>query len=177
MIAVVDVDSTLGRFAPMLHAECCTVNPDCPPPSRWDEWEWWRPYMDQDTFYGCVNRVHENMGVMEPMPGAPELTCALHDRGIWVIIATHRRQEYRSLVEDWLWHNGIGFEAVHVSFDKSVLFREADIVVDDSPKTVRKAVAMGVSEVYCPAQPWNREVLDPVFRQSLPEIAMKIREG
>jgi len=72
-----------------------------------------------------------------------------------VVIASHRRPEMRGPTERWLKRHGLEHDELHLSFDKSVLFKDVAVVVDDAPQTLEKAVAsraIGAGLLF----PWNQ---------------------
>jgi hypothetical protein len=80
-------------------------------------------------------------------------------------------QETRQPTERWLARHGLPYHELHLSLDKTVLFPKADIVVDDSPLTLEKAIesgALGAGLLF----PWNRAYASNGFRlfQNLNEV-------
>ena len=79
----------------------------------------------------------------------------LKERGYRVVIASHRRTEMQGPTERWLRKHGLPYDELHLSFDKTVLFMNAAVVVDDAPHTLEKAVeqrAIGAGLLF----PWNK---------------------
>ncbi len=57
--------------------------------------------------------------------------------------------------ERWLKKHELEHDELHLSFDKTVLFKDAAVVVDDAPHTLEKAVehqAVGAGLLF----PWNK---------------------
>jgi len=73
--------------------------------------------------------------------------------------------------ERWLARHRLPYDELHISHDKTVLFPDADIVVDDLPRTLEKAVesgALGAGLLF----PWNRAYVGNNFKlfQNLNEV-------
>lgn len=67
--------------------------------------------------------------------------------------------------------HGLLYDELHLSLDKTGLISKADVVVDDSPLTLEKAIengALGTGLLF----PWNRGYVSNGFRlfQNLPEV-------
>jgi hypothetical protein len=96
---------------------------------------------------------------------------SLREHGFHIIIASHRTPETSQPTEQWLARHGLPYDELHLSLDKTVLFPKADIVVDDSPLTLEKAIesgALGAGLLF----PWNRGYASNGFRlfQNLNEV-------
>ena len=154
-LAIVDVDSTLVRFAEPLFNELRKTSPDLIPPSQWHEWDIFdRLNIPKDIFLSAVTNVQMRIGELPPLPGAYDLLEWLYER-YTVVIASHRAPEcYDSLVQ-WLYKYHLLHDQVHVSPNKTVLFPEAAVVVDDSPRMLIAARQMGVPIAVGIRYPWN----------------------
>ena len=155
--AVIDIDNTLWQFCDAFYAELLKVNSAFPPIEQWTTWDFFRPFCSEEQFLGAVDAVHvrQDSEQYRPYPEAKGFLRSLKKQGYRVIIASHRRSEMRTPTERWLTRHGLEHDELHLSFDKSVLFKDAAVVVDDAPHTLEKAVAhraIGVGLLF----PWNR---------------------
>jgi hypothetical protein len=123
-----------------------------------------------------VNQHSENF---LPYPEAKDFLINLKENGYHITIASHRSPDYRRQTEKWLEKHGLVHDELHLSFHKTQLFTEStDVVVDDSPHVLEKAVDKGVMAVGL-LFPWNREFTDNGFRlfNNLNEILEYILRG
>lgn len=155
--AVIDIDNTLWQFCDAFYTELKKINSAFPLVEQWTTWDFFRPFCSEEQFLGAVDAVHVRQDSEEfrPYPEAPGFLGSLKEQGYRVIIASHRRTEMREPTERWLKRHGLAFDELHLSFDKSVLFKDAAVVVDDAPQTLEKAVAnraIGAGLLF----PWNR---------------------
>jgi hypothetical protein len=91
-----------------------------------------------------------------PYPEARDFLINLKENGFHVTIASHRSPDYIMQTEKWLKKHGLVYDELHLSFHKTQLFTEStDVVVDDSPLVLEKAVAKGVMATGL-LFPWNR---------------------
>lgn len=155
--AIIDIDNTLWQFCDAFSEELRTINPAFPLIEEWTTWNFFVPYCTEEQFMAAVDAVHIRQDSDEylPYPEAKGFLQSLKKQGYRVIIASHRRPEMREPTERWLAKHGLSFDDLHLSFDKSVLFKDAALVVDDAPHTLEKAVAsraIGAGLLF----PWNR---------------------
>ena len=66
----------------------------------------------------------------------------------------------------WLRQNGLLFDEIHLSNDKSVLFPESWAIIDDSPITLDKAARTGIIRAGL-LNPWNENSGHPLFNNLL----------
>ncbi|HXX79930.1 MAG TPA: hypothetical protein VEI46_00135, partial [Thermodesulfovibrionales bacterium] len=59
--------------------------------------------------------------------------------------------------------HGLAYDELHLSSDKTTLFARTDVVVDDSPYTLEKALESGVLGTGL-LFPWNKPCADNGFR-------------
>ena len=154
---VVDIDNTLWQFCDALYAELKKINSAFPPVEQWTTWDFFIPYCSEEQFLAAVDAVHvrQDSEHYRPYPEAKGFLRSLKEQGYRVIIASHRRTEMRGPTERWLTKHGLEHDELHLSFDKSVLFKDAAVVVDDAPQTLEKAVAsraIGAGLLF----PWNK---------------------
>ncbi len=156
-IAVVDIDNTLWQFCDALSAELRMINPAFPHVEEWTTWNFYAPFCTQQQFMAAVDAVHSRQDSDEyrPYPEAKGFLRSLKEEGFRVVIASHRRAEMRGPTERWLKKHELEHDELHLSFDKTVLFKDAAVVVDDAPHTLEKAVehkAIGAGLLF----PWNQ---------------------
>jgi hypothetical protein len=156
-IAVIDIDNTLWQFCDAFYEELKKVNPAFPTVEHWTTWDFYLPFCSEKQFMAAVDAVHvqQDSDRYRPYAEAKGFLRSVREQGYRVVIASHRRAEMRGQTERWLRKNGLVFDELHLSFDKTVLFRDAAVVVDDAPHTLEKAVlhkAVGAGLLF----PWNR---------------------
>lgn len=156
--AVIDIDNTLWQFCDAFYEELKKINRAFPRPEAWMTWDFFVPYCTEQQFLGAVDAVHvqQDSDEYQPYPEAKGFLRAIKEQGYRIIIASHRRTEMRGPTERWLERHGLEHDELHLSFDKTVLFGNAAVVVDDAPQTLEKAVeheAIGAGLLF----PWNRD--------------------
>lgn len=158
MTVIIDIDSTLVEFSELLYQEIVRLGYKCPPTYAWYEWATPHKAVNNDKlFYQLVNNVHRNLCNLKPFPLASELMQWLHER-YYVIVATHRNNEFIPSVHEWLSMNDLPHDLVHVSNDKTKLFESAEhieFIFDDCPMTSSKAAQKGI-QTYQLWYPYNR---------------------
>ena len=105
----------------------------------------------------AINAIHHAQDSEHylPYPESKGFLQALKEQGYQVIIASHRLEATRRPTERWLSRHELPYDNLHLSFDKTVLFDRAAVVVDDAPQTLERAVtngAIGAGLLF----PWNR---------------------
>jgi hypothetical protein len=176
--AVVDIDNTLWQFCDAFLAELKKVNSGFPPVAAWDTWDFFTPYCTEEQFMAAVDAVHlrQDSDAHRPYPEARGFLRSLREQGYRVVIASHRRSEMAGPTERWLAKHDLPYDELHLSFDKSVLFKDAAVVVDDAPQTLEKAVAhkaVGAGLLF----PWNKAYAGNGFGlfQDLDEVMKYIK--
>lgn len=171
--AVIDIDNTLWQFSDALYVELKKINVDCATPDQWDLFNIWEHYCSFEEFIAVINTIHCNQDShhYRPYPEAQRFLSTLRGSGFHVIIASHRTPESTAPTERWLARHGLLYDELHLSYDKTVLFPDADIVVDDLPRTLEKAVEQGALAAGLQF-PWNRPHNGNAFKlfQNLDEI-------
>jgi hypothetical protein len=172
-IAIIDIDNTLWQFSDAFYRELKNINADFPAPDRWCTYDIWEGYCSVEDFMTAINTIHhhQNSDRYQPYPESRDFLSSLREQGFHIIIASHRTPETRQPTERWLARHGLRYDELHLSLDKTVLFPKADIVVDDSPLTLEKAIesgALGAGLQF----PWNRAYASNGFRlfQNLHEV-------
>ncbi len=64
--------------------------------------------------------------------------------------------------------NNLAYDKIHLSHDKTVLFGDCRVLVDDSPFTLEKATKVGITATGL-TMPWNENKPYCLFK-SLPEV-------
>lgn len=170
-VALVDVDSTLFDFSDAMYKLLLKEDKGVEEPKYWEEWDFYIKYgIDNKTFYRAVNSIHKYMRNYKPFPDAKYLLDTLNKLGYYIIIATHRAKKFQPVLEEWLDEYNLYYDEVHCSFDKTVLFPIVDIIIDDSPKTIKLAEESNL-DCYCIAYPWNSKVREYIRFNNLTEIA------
>ena len=171
--AIIDIDNTLWQFSDAFYLELKKINKDFPTPDQWCTYDLWEGYCSVEDFITAINTIHHNQDSdqYQPYPESRDFLSSLREHGFHIIIASHRMPETRQPTERWLARHGLLYDELHLSFDKTVLFPTADVVVDDSPLTLVKAIesgALGAGLLF----PWNRNYASNGFRlfQNLNEV-------
>jgi hypothetical protein len=155
--AVIDIDNTLWQFCDAFYEELKKVHPAMPPIEQWTTADFFLPYCTEEQFLGAVDAIHysQDNDRYQPYPEAKGFLQSLRQQGYRVIIASHRRTDTRGPTERWLKRHELQYDELHLSFDKTVLFGNVAVVVDDAPQTLEKAVAgkaIGAGLLF----PWNK---------------------
>ena len=157
--AVVDIDNTLWHFCDALFERLRFINDNFPTPEYWDSWNFFEEYCTKNQFFAAISHIHfnQNSSAYQPYPEAKAFLSALRTAGYHITIASHRLPATRSQTEQWLKRHGLVYDALHLSFDKTVLFNMfTDVVVDDAPHILEKAVENGATGTGL-LFPWNRQ--------------------
>jgi hypothetical protein len=164
--AIVDIDNTLWHFCDAFYEELKKINRNFPTPDSWTHWDLWEGYCSEYDFYEAVNAIHSNQHSDSylPYPEAKDFLIALKERDYHITIASHRSPDYRKQTIKWLETHGLVYDELHLSFQKTQLFTEStDVVVDDSPHVLEKALEKGVMATGL-LFPWNQECADNGFK-------------
>jgi hypothetical protein len=172
-IAIIDIDNTLWQFSDAFYLELKKINKDFPKPDQWSTYDFLEGYCSVEDFVAAINKIHHNQDSDQylPYPESRDFLSSLKEHGFHIIIASHRTKETKQPTERWLARHGLPFDELHLSLDKTVLFPTADVVVDDSPLTLEKAIengAMGAGLLFA----WNSAYASNGFRlfQNLNEV-------
>jgi FMN phosphatase YigB (HAD superfamily) len=163
--AIIDIDNTLWQFSDAFYLELTKINGNFPTPDRWRTYDIWEGYCSVEDFITAINKVHHNQNsdLHQPYPESRGFLSSLREQGFHIIIASHRTPETRQPTERWLARHGLPYDELHLSLDKTVLFPKADIVVDDSPLTLEKAIESGARGAGL-SFPWNSTYASNGFR-------------
>ena len=163
--AIVDIDNTLWHFCDAFYEQLRKINKSFPTPDSWTHWDIWQGHCSENDFYDAVNAIHSNQHSDSylPYPEAKDFLITLKEHDYHITIASHRSPDYRQQTGQWLKTHGLVYDELHLSFNKTQLFDESvDVVVDDSPHVLEKAVEKGVIATGL-LFPWNREYADNSF--------------
>jgi FMN phosphatase YigB (HAD superfamily) len=169
---VVDIDNTLWDFASVLWENLKKMNPQTPPPEMWHEWDFWKEYVSEKPFRKAIKEIHIKQDYFMPFSEAKSFLTALKDKGFHITIASHRESDTLIATRKWLSKYQLPFHDIHLSFDKSTLFDNCSVVVDDSPKTLAKAEKAGIMRAGL-RYAWNAKEKHPLFN-SLNEVFLYI---
>lgn len=151
----VDVDNTIGDFAPIFYDELRKVNPDIPHYTKWNDWNFYEDYIKKNDFYDAAHLAQMRIMETKPIDYADKFLKMLH-KNFFVIIASHRRTESKELLVQWLQLNNMVYDDIHISYDKTEMFdKKSVLVVDDSPVTMQIALDNGIKAAGLDL-PWNR---------------------
>jgi hypothetical protein len=153
MRVIIDVDSTLWDFATTLYYEITKEVPVFPTPDKWDKWAFYKGYLTDSKFYEIVDCVHSNQLNYPPFMTAKLMLETIRRRAD-IVIATHRNQKHKVALLEWLDKYQLPYNELHVSKDKTVLFNDVDLVIDDYAETLKKARDSGVIGIGL-RYPWN----------------------
>lgn len=159
---IVDIDNTLWNLAPVLWEHLKVYNPKMPPPPEWNYWDFWESYVKIKDLYQVLKNIHMQQDKYPPYSDSRPFLEALKDRGFKIVIASHREEKTFAPTVKWLNRNGLLFDEVHLSHDKSVLFAESWAIIDDSPITLDKAARAGIIRAGL-LNPWNANSAHPLF--------------
>lgn len=155
--AVIDIDNTLWQFCDAFYLELVKINKDFPKPDLWHSPDFWEGYCSESDFMAAINYIHHNQESEQyrPYPEAKDFLSKLREHGYYTILASHRLAETRLPTKSWLKRHELPYDELHLSLDKTILFNRADVVVDDIPEILKKAIecgALGTGLLF----PWNR---------------------
>ena len=159
---IIDIDNTLWDLSPVLWEHLRTVNPKMPEPTQWNYWDFWEKYVTKKDLYQVLKNIHMQQDQHLPYRESKHFLETLKERGFFIIIASHREKNTYAVTEKWLRQNGLIFDEIHLSHDKSVLFSDSWGIVDDSPLTLDKAAIAGIVRTGL-LNPWNVDSAHPLF--------------
>jgi len=159
---IVDIDNTLWNLAPVLWEHLKVINPKMPGPSEWNYWDFWERYVTMKDLYQVLRNIHMQQDEYLPYSESKQFLESLKERNFYTIIASHREKKTYGATLKWLKQNGLLFDEIHLSHDKSVLFAESWAIIDDSPITLDKAARAGIIRAGL-SNPWNIGCAHPLF--------------
>ena len=164
--AIIDIDNTLWQFCDAFYEDLRKINPNFPHPENWKNWDIWEGYCTEQDFYNAVNAIHQNQDSpkFQPYPEARDFLSGLKQNNYHITIASHRSAEYMGQTVRWLKKHGLVYDEIHLSHHKTTLFNDStDVVVDDAPQVLEKAVESGALATGL-LFPWNSAYRDNGFR-------------
>jgi hypothetical protein len=172
--AIIDIDNTLWQFCDVLYEKLKKVNKQFPTPDQWTRWNLWEGYCSKQDFFGAIDTIHLNQDneKYQPYPEAKGFLSTLKEHDYHITIASHRSPHYVKATEKWLEQNGLVYDVLHLSHNKTTLFNMfTDVVVDDHPGVLEKAVESGAMATGL-LFPWNKAYSNSGFRlcRNLDEI-------
>jgi len=159
MKAVIDVDNTLCEYSFVLYDELNKINEEIPLPIDWNDWNFYKGIITDKEFYKAADLAQNRIMECNAVPGAKEFLAALSNLGFEIVIASHRQNESKLLLEKWLMKNEMKYDSIHISFDKTVLFDDNSVhlVVEDSPIIIKEACKRGIKTIGI-RRPWNKHL-------------------
>lgn len=164
--AIIDIDNTLWQFCDAFYEELRKYNPHFPTPENWTNWDIWNGYCSKQDFYRAVNAIHvkQDCDDFKPYPEAKDFLSTLKNKDFHITIASHRSPDYMIPTERWLRKHKLIYDEIHLSYHKTEIIKNGtDVVVDDSPAVLEKAVENGALATGL-LFPWNREYSNNGFR-------------
>ena len=155
--AIIDIDNTLWQFSDAFYLELEKLNENFPTPDQWTTFDIWEGYCTEVDFIAAINTIHQHQDDerYQPYPESHNFLTSLKENGFYIILASHRVPATRPPTERWLARHRLPYDELHLSLDKTVLFPKADVVVDDAPPALEKAIesgALGAGLLF----PWNK---------------------
>jgi hypothetical protein len=179
-IAIIDIDNTLWQFSDHFYLELKKINRNFPTPDQWSNLDTWEGYCSKVDFISAISSIHHNQDndLYQPYPESQNFLLSLKENGFHVILASHRVPTTRNPTERWLARHKLPYDELHLSLDKTILFQKADVVVDDAPRTLKKAIEGGVLAAGL-LFPWNSAYAGNGFGlfQNLNEVLDYIRKA
>jgi uncharacterized protein len=174
----VDIDSTLHHYWDQLAA---IAKRRFGVDLAYEEQRTWRLLrLKPEQASVCVAETHKEEHVLaaEPYPGAVEAIRAWHEAGHFIHVTSHRTTDAHDATARWLDRIGLPHDELYCSFDKVTrcIEIEIDVLVDDSPVTLVKAVEAGITPATI-MHPWNRDVCeeeDIVCAPDWPTLARRL---
>jgi hypothetical protein len=171
MDALIDVDSTLWNFNSVIHKMHKDLGHNIPEVIFWNNYDYYKPYITDEEFYGIVHEIHLKQDLFSPFPDAAKFLKNLRLWGYNIVIATHREEDTMSPLKRWLKSYNLIYDDIHVSWDKTELFNDSDLLIDDNPKLLLEAYEKYSLPCSGLLWPWNKSLSNiiPLYK-SLTEI-------
>ena len=178
MRIAVDIDSTLHHYWDQLSAAAQRRFGIALPYEH--QVTWGITLLRPEQVRACVRETHSEERVLaaQPYPGAVETVRAWHEAGHFIHITSHRTTEAHAVTSRWLERIGLPYDELYCSADKVArcLQIAIDVLIDDSPATLVKAGAAGITPATI-LHPWNRELCedeDIVSAPDWPTLAQRL---
>ncbi len=159
---IIDIDNTLWDLSRVLWEQLKSFNPEMPPPSQWNHWDFWEGRVSFPELLRALKIVHDHQDMYPPYADSKPFLEGLKDRGYYILIASHREKGTYQPTVRWLDKHRLAYDEVHLMKDKSVLFDQSEAIVDDSPVTLEKAAQAGILRAGL-REPWNAGTGHPLF--------------
>ena len=164
----VDIDNTLWDFSPVFWERLQRIDPGIMPPTDWTRWDFWENHVTKKQVYRAVKEIHLEQERFQPFDDAQPFLETLKKRGFYIIIASHREAETHDATMRLPRANGLMYDEIHLSNDKSIMFRDLCADVDGSALVLDKAkegciVGVGIR------RPWDAQGRQQLF-ETLPEV-------
>jgi FMN phosphatase YigB (HAD superfamily) len=172
---VLDIDGILWDIGPEWHKELIKINPDCPVPGAFANWDFYEEHMTLEQALECVKRVHMHQYEYKPFPGVSGLTRMLRMAGYDIVIASHRDPDSAGATLRWMSENNIQFDDLYVGFDKHPLLDDCCLFIDDNPKSQQIALDKGI-DTYSIRYDYNEHVEGVVFADDFRSLTIAVLE-
>ena len=171
---IVDIDNTLWNLAPVFFEYLKSHNPKIPIEDLECGKTRLKDYIPREELLGILKQIHMSQDRFEPYVDAREFLAHLKEMGLYIIIASLRDEEAREATERWLKKHRLNYDELHLSNDKTVLFKDAWAIVDDSIWTLDKAAEAGIIRTGL-RNVWNDSQRHPLF-DTLSEVLVYLKE-
>jgi uncharacterized protein len=161
MHIAIDIDSTLHHYWDRLSdAARRRFGIDLPYEEQLD---WGITRLRPDQLHLCIQETHCDKAILagEPYPDAVQTVTRWHDDGHDIHVMSHRDPRCYGATARWLEQIGLPYDDLYCAHDKLAhcLYVGADLLVDDSPETLVKAIEHGLV-VATISHPWNQDVCE-----------------
>ena len=177
MRLAIDIDSTLHPYWDQLAEIAQRRFGVALPYDRQFTWE--IDQLDREQLKAIVDETHSPEHVLraEPYPGAVETIRRWHDEGHFIHITSHRAIDAHAHTAEWLDAIGLPHDELYCSDDKITrcVELEIDVLIDDSPENLRKAVEAGITAATL-EHPWNKDVPNIISAPDWPTLEQRLQE-
>jgi len=161
MRIALDIDSTLHHYWDTL-SEAARLRFGIELPYE-EQFDWGITRLKPKQLEVVIADTHSDAAILAgtPYPGAVETVRAWHEAGHFIHITSHRAGGCHRATAAWLEQIGLPFDDLHCSYDKVTrcVELEIDILVDDSPVNIRRAIERGITAATL-VHPWNQDICD-----------------
>ena len=175
MRLAIDIDSTLHPYWDQL-AEIAQRRFGVELPYE-TQFTWAIPLLEPEQLVTIVRETHNEHNVLraEPYPGAVETIAGWHEHGHFIHITSHRATGAHAHTSRWLEQIGLPHDELYCSYDKITrcVELEIDILIDDSPVNLVKAVEAGMTAATI-EHPWNQDLQGVITAPDWPTLAQRL---
>jgi uncharacterized protein len=172
----IDIDSTLHPYWDQLAEIAERRYGVALPYDR--QFTWAIPELEPEQLTAIVDETHSADRVLaaEPYPGAVEAIAKWHADGHFIHITSHRAVDAQPHTAQWLDAIGLPHDELYCSYDKIArcLELEIDVLIDDSPVNLVKAVQVGMTAATL-EHPWNRDIDNVISAPDWPTLAQRLQ--